>query len=106
MVEVLIERDEEGRIQTVTLHGDASPEGLAAGALVEAPILGLRGYLHLDPEVSRDGNALRFRVDRSDFFLDREIDAVVETMALGLRSLQGACPGRVVVHEIEESVKV
>lgn len=106
MVEVMIERDEEGRVQTVTLHGDESAEGLAAGALVEAPVLGLKGYLHLDPEVSQEGNTFRFRVDRSDFFLDREIDAVVETMVLGLRSLEGARPGRIAVHEVGESVKV
>jgi len=106
VVEVMIERDEEGRIQSVTLHGDESAEGLAAGALVEAPVLGLRDYLHLDPEVSQEGNTLRFRVDRSDFFLDREIDAVVETMVLGLRSLAGARQGRITVHEVGESVKV
>ncbi len=106
MVEVVIERDEEGRVQMVTLHGDESAEGLAAGALVEAPILGLRDYLHLDPDVAREGNQVRFRVDRSDFFLDREIDAVVETMVLGLRSLARACPGRIAVHEVGEGVKV
>ncbi len=106
MVEVMIERDEEGRVQTVTLHGDESAEGLAAGSLVEAPVLGLKGYLHLDPEVSHEGNTFRFRVDRSGFFLDREIDAVVETMVLGLRSLESARPGRIAVHEVGESVKV
>lgn len=106
MVEVVVERDEEDRVQTVTLHGDESAEGLSAGALVEASILGLRDYLHLDPEVVRDGNQLRFRVDRSDFFLDREIDAVVETMVLGLRSLSRARDGRIIVHEVGESVKV
>ena len=42
MVEVVIERDEEGRVQAVTLHGDESAEGLAAAALVETMVLGLR----------------------------------------------------------------
>ncbi|QAA76573.1 MAG: hypothetical protein BIP78_0807 [Candidatus Bipolaricaulis sibiricus] len=106
MVEVVIDRDEEGRVQTVTLHSDESAEGLAAEALVEAPILGLRDYLHLDPEVSKEGRAVRFRVDRSDFFLDREIDAVIETMVLGLRFLASARPGRVTVHEVGEGIKV
>lgn len=106
MVEVVIERDEEGRVQTVTLHGDESAEGLAAAALVEAPVLGLRDYLHLDPEVTKEGHALRFRVDRSDFFLDREIDAVVETMVLGLRWLAHRRQGRIAVHEVGASVKV
>lgn len=83
MVEVLIERDEEGRVQVVTLYGDDSPEGLAAAMLVEAPVLGMKHYLHLDPEVSREGSVLRYRVDRSDIFLDRELDAILETMVLG-----------------------
>jgi len=104
MVNVVVERDEEGRVQTVTLNGDESAEGLAAAALVGAPILGLREYLHLDPAVTKDGYATRFEVDRSDFFLDREIDAVVETMVLGLRAL--AREGRIAVHEVGESVKV
>ncbi len=104
MVSVVVERDEEGRVQTVTLAGDDSPEGLAAVALVEAPILGLREYLHLEPAVTRDGHALRFEVDRSDFFLDREVDAVVETMVLGLRAL--ARDGRIAVREVGESIKV
>lgn len=104
MVNVVVERDEEGRVQTVTLNGDESAEGLAAAALVGAPILGLREYLHLDPAVTKDGYATRFEVDRSDFFLDREIDAIVETMVLGLRAL--AREGRIAVHEVGASVKV
>ncbi|HEU67947.1 MAG TPA: hypothetical protein ENN53_01805 [Candidatus Acetothermia bacterium] len=106
MVEVVIERDEEGRVHTVALHGDESAEGLAARALVEAPIAGLRDYLHLDPEVVREGNKVRFQVDRSDFFLDREVDAVVETMVLGLRWLSRTRHGQIVVHEVGESVRV
>lgn len=104
MVNVVVERDEEGRVQMVTLNGDESAEGLVAAALVEAPILGLREYLHLDPAVTKDGHAVRFEVDRSDFFLDREIDAVVETMVLGLRAL--AREGRIAVHEVGASVRV
>lgn len=104
MVNVVVERDEEGRVQVVTLNGDGSADGLAAAALVEAPILGLREYLHLDPAVTKDGHAIRFGVDRSDFFLDREVDAVVETMVLGLRSL--ARDGRITVHEVGERVRV
>ncbi len=106
MAEVRIERDEEGRILSVALHGDESPAGLAAAALVEAPVLGFREYLHLDPEVVRNGSTVRFRVDRSDLFLDREVDAVVETMVLGLRALERAHQGQLTVHEVGESVRV
>ncbi|MBC7318420.1 hypothetical protein H5T57_04155 [Candidatus Bipolaricaulota bacterium] len=106
MVEVLIERDDEGRVQVVTLYGDDSPEGLAATMLVEAPILGMKQYLHLDPEVSREGAVLRVRVDRSDLFLDREIDAIMETMVLGLRALAQDRPGKVAVREVGLDVLV
>lgn len=106
MVEVLIERDDEGRVQVVTLYADDSPEGLAATMLVEAPIWGMQNYLHLAPEMSREGSVLRFRVDRSDLFLDREIDAVMETMVLGLRALAQDRPGKVAVREVGLDVLV
>ncbi|HHE48148.1 MAG TPA: hypothetical protein ENL11_04375 [Candidatus Acetothermia bacterium] len=106
MVEVLIERDEEGRVQSVSLRGDESPEGLAAAVLVEAPVLGMRHYLHLAPEAYREGETFRFRVDRSDIFLDRELDAILETMVFGLRSLERDRPDRVAVREIGLDVKV
>lgn len=106
MAEVLIERDEAGKVQTVTVRGDQSPESLAASALVEAPLLGLRDYLHLNPESSREGNVFRFRVDRSDFFLDREIDAILETMVLGLRALERERSEHLAVREVGVSVKV
>lgn len=104
MVEVVVERDEDGRVLTVTVHGDDSPEARVATALVEAPILGLRDYLHLDPAVRREGRTLRLEVDRSDFFLDREVDAVMETMVLGLRSL--ARDGGILLREVGESIRV
>jgi len=106
VVEVVIERDEGGKVAAVTLRGDDSPEGLAAACLVEAPVLGLKDYLHLDPQVEGEGPNLAFRVDRSDFFLDREVDAILETMVLGLRTLERRRPERLAVREFGTSVKV
>lgn len=104
MVEVVVERDEDGRVLAVTLRGDGSPEARVASALVEAPVRGLREYLHLQPTVSREGSVIRFEVDRSDFFLDREVDAVMETMVLGLRSL--AREGGILLREVGEGIRV
>ncbi|MCX7750507.1 MAG: hypothetical protein N2320_02970 [Candidatus Bipolaricaulota bacterium] len=104
MVEVVVERDEDGRVLAVTLRGDGSPEARVASALVEAPALGLREYLHLQPVVHREGGTLRLQVDRSDFFLDREVDAVMETMVLGLRSL--AREGAILLREVGERIRV
>lgn len=106
MIEVLIERDEEGRVRSVSLRGEDGPEGLAAQALVEAPLLGMRYYLHLSPEARREENGLSYTVDRSDPFLDRELDAILETMVLGLRALERDRPGRVAVREAGMDVKV
>jgi uncharacterized protein YsxB (DUF464 family) len=106
MTEVLIERDEEGKVQAVTLQGEESAEGLAATTLVEAPVLGMRHYLHLAPLVEQEGNMLRLRVDRRDSFLDRELDAILETMVLGLRSLERSRPGRLAIREMGLDVRV
>ncbi|MGC9530124.1 MAG: hypothetical protein ACP5G2_05860 [Candidatus Bipolaricaulaceae bacterium] len=106
MVEVLIERDEEGRVQAVSLRGEESPEGLAAAALLEGPVMGMRHYLRLAPEVEREGAEVRFRVDRSDIFLDRELDAILETMVLGFRWLERDRPDRVAVREVGMDIKV
>ncbi len=106
MVEVFIERDDEGRIKAVSLRTDEGPEGLAAQALVEAPLLGMRYYLHLSPEAQREEKGLSYTVDRSDPFLDRELDAILETMVLGLKALERDRPGRLVVHEAGMDVKV
>jgi uncharacterized protein YsxB (DUF464 family) len=106
MVEVRIERDEEGRIRAVSLKGNGGAEGLAAMALVEAPLLGMRYYLHLSPEASRADDGLSYTVDRSDPFLDRELDAILETMLLGLRALERDRPGSIVVREVGLDVKV
>lgn len=104
MVEVVVERDENGRVLAVTLRGDGSPEARVAAALIEAPVRGLREYLHLQPVVRREEGTLRFEVDRSDFFLDREVDAVMETMVLGLRSL--ARESGILLREVGESIRV
>ena len=45
-------------------------------------------------------------MDRSDPFLDRELDAILETMVLGLKALERDRPGRLVVHEAGMDVKV
>jgi hypothetical protein len=106
MMEVLIERDDEGKVQAVTLNGEDSPLGLAAQILVEAPVLGMRHYLHLAPKFAQEGDVARFRVDRSDIFLDREIDAILETMVLSLKSLEQKRPEGLRVQEVGLAVKV
>ena len=106
MIEVLVERNEEGRVQSVVLTGDGSPEGLAAMALVEAPVLGMRHYLRLPPETHVEGDTFRFRIDRDVSTLDRELDAILETMVLGLKWLERDRPDRVAVREVGLDGKV
>ncbi len=107
MVEVRIERDDDGKIRSVSFRKEGEgPEALAARALVEAPLLGMREYLRLSPVATKDEAGLSYLVDRSDPFLDRELDAILETMVLGLRSLERERPESVVVREVGLDVRV
>ncbi len=107
MVDVTIERDGDGRIQAITLHGgEETSEGLAASVLVDASLLTLRDYLHLAPEVKLEGEGRQVVVDRSDLFLDREIDAVLEVVLRGLRTLQRERPEGLELRDVSMDVKV
>ncbi len=107
MVDVTIERDTDGRIQAITLQGgEESSEGLAASILVDASLLTLRDYLHLAPEVKVEGAGRQLLVDRTDLFLDREIDAVFEVVVRGLRALKRRRPESMELRDASMDVKV
>lgn len=107
MVDVTIERDTDGRIQAITLQGgEESSEGLAASILVDASLLTLRDYLHLAPEVKVEGAGRQVLVDRTDLFLDREIDAVLEVVVRGLRALKRRRPECLELRDASMDVKV
>jgi len=106
MAELVLERDEEGRVYALRLRGDETAAGLAAEVLVDASLRTLRNYLHLAPQVQLDRGEMCVTVDRSDPFLDREVDAVVEMLVWGVRALKERQPEEFAFQDATPQVKV
>ncbi len=107
MLDVMIERDNEGRIQAIALQGEEeTAEGLAASVLIDASLVTLRDYLHLGPEVKVEEDRRQMVIDRTDLFLDREIDAVLEVVLQGLRTLKRRRPDGLELRDVDMDVKV
>jgi len=105
--EIIIQRDEQNRILGLT--GRGMEEGSIATTstlhFLQATISSMTDYLHVVPDFSV-GKELRLVVDRSDPHLNREIDAIMETLVIGLKMLAKEYPGDFVVHEATVSVRV
>lgn len=107
MGEALIHRDDRGRIVGLTLRGiePSTVAGTTAGHFLQAVAAVLVEYLHV-PAGGSVAEGAEFTIDRSDTHLDREIDAILETLAIGLRMLEREYPADLVVHEASVEVKV
>ncbi len=95
MIQVDISRDEDRRIQEIRWVGsdqDQSDADLLAAevsvtTLLHTAKVGLERYLKLDPEIENELDEWVMRLKR-DQLLNREIDAVLETMLLGLYEIE------------------
>lgn len=112
MTRVTIYRNEDGRISGFTSvgHIGLSEEGqdiVCAGVstLVQSAVIGLEEYLKLDPSVQQEKGRIICDLER-DYFLDREVDAILETMLLGLRSIEREYPDHLKIEEATSNVKV
>ncbi|MCI2430163.1 ribosomal-processing cysteine protease Prp [Candidatus Acetothermia bacterium] len=113
MTSVEISRDSDRKIFAFRSlgHTDYAEEGkdiVCAGVstLLQTAVLGLEEYLKLDPKVEHEKGLLHCQLER-DIFLNREIDAVLETMVLGLKSLEREYPEHLrVTEEVVSNVKV
>jgi uncharacterized protein YsxB (DUF464 family) len=105
--EALIHRDDRGRIVGVTLRdvGSSTVAGTSANHFLQASSASLMGYLHVPVAGASEVDA-DFTIDRSDTHLDREIDAVLETLVIGLRMLEREYPSDLVVQEATVGVEV
>jgi uncharacterized protein YsxB (DUF464 family) len=105
--EILIQRDEQNRILGLT--GRGMEEGSLATTstlhILQATISSMIDYLHVAPDFSV-GKELRLVVNRSDPHLNREIDAIMETLVIGLKMLAEEYPSDFVVQEATVSVGV
>lgn len=113
MTSVEILRDTDKKIFEFRSRGHSgyAEEGkdiVCAGVatLLQTAVLGLEEYLKLDPKVKQEKGLLHCQLER-DIFLNREIDAVLETMVLGLKALERQYPNHLrVAEEVVSNVKV
>jgi len=112
VIHVEITRDEDGKVAAFCSKGHHDFEGEAAdmvsagaSALLQTTVLGLENYLKLNPEVEHETGWLSCTLER-DVLLNREIDALIETMIMGLRALEGSHPDHIQVEEVNSNVHV
>ncbi|MCS6903306.1 MAG: ribosomal-processing cysteine protease Prp [Candidatus Bipolaricaulota bacterium] len=113
MTSVEILRDSDRKIFAFRSRGHTgyAEEGkdiVCAGVstLLQTAVLGLEEYLKLDPKVEQEKGFLQCHLER-DIFLNREIDAVLETMVLGLKALEREYPEHLrVTEEVVNNVQV
>ena len=107
MGEIFIQRDEQNRI--VGLAGRGMEESSLATTntlwFLRAAVSAITDYLHLAPDFSV-GEEISLVIDRSDPHLNREIDAIMETLVIGLKMLATEYPSDVVVQEATVGLQV
>jgi len=105
--EVLIQRDERNRVTGLSvrdLEGETTA-GATALHLMRAVTASLVDYLHV-PVQSPESEAIGLAIDRCHTYLDRELDAVLETLIIGLKMLEKEYPTDLVVVEAAVGVEV
>jgi len=107
MGEVLVKRDEDNRLAGFTLQGMQADTTASASAihLLRATVASVSGYLHIRANFST-GKEFLLTIDRSDPHLNREIDAIMETLLIGLKMLAEEYPHDLVVREARAEVRV
>jgi uncharacterized protein YsxB (DUF464 family) len=74
--------------------------------LLSAVTTALIEYLHVHVESIDGAEGTEISVERCDTHLDRELDAVLETLAIGLKMLEKESPADLVVEESTVGVEV
>lgn len=110
MTSVEILRDADGKIyefRSRTGYAEAGRGLVSAGvaSVLQTAVLGLEEYLKLKPKVEQEKGYLACQLER-DIFLNREIDAILETMVLGLRAMEREYPDYLKVEEVVGNVSV
>lgn len=107
MGEILVQRDESNRVIGVVVRGmrPLTVLGSTVSTLVEAAATSLAEYLHVSVESSL-GSDMTLVVDRGDSHLDRELDAILETLVVGFRLVERDHSKSVTLHEETVGVEV
>jgi uncharacterized protein (DUF2267 family) len=105
--EIVIGRDERGRIVELTFRPEdaAEPARTSALHLMRAVVESLREYLHVEVG-STFGEHVSIEIDRRDQYLDREIDAVLVTAVHGLRIVEREFPDELIVSDASVEAEV
>ncbi|MEA3238907.1 MAG: hypothetical protein U9Q94_03895 [Candidatus Bipolaricaulota bacterium] len=108
MGEIIVSRDEHNRILGLTGQGIDSdtPTGDAALRFLQASVSAMIDYLHLAPDYALVGSEMHLSIDRSAPHLNREIDAIMETLVIGLTQLAVEDAQDLVVHEATAGIRV
>lgn len=107
MGEIIVSRDEHNRILGLTGQGidTDTPTGDAALRFLQASVSAMTDYLHLAPDYAL-GSEMHLSIDRSAPHLNREIDAIMETLVIGLTQLAAEDAQDLVVHEATAGIRV
>ncbi len=107
MGDIIIQRDERGRIVELTFcpEGMAEPAHTSALHLMRAVVECLREYLHVEVGATF-GEHVSIEIDRRDQYLDREIDAVLVTAVHGLRIVEREFPAELIVNDASVAAEV
>ncbi len=107
MGEILVQRDEKNRV--FGLIGREMEEGnpamMGVLQLLRAADASMSEYLHLAPKFKVD-KEISLIIDRSDPHLNREIDAIMETIVVGFKMLAEEYRDDLVVHEAPAMIRV
>jgi len=98
---IVLRRDADGRIVGISM-ADVDPtsvSGTSSSILLRAAAEALREYIHVSVEQPNDEE---LNVDRSDVHLDREIDAILETLRIGLRIVEKEYPSELAITEAQD----
>jgi uncharacterized protein YsxB (DUF464 family) len=107
MGEIVIQRDERNRVLGLTSRGmvEGTLATTSAFHFLRAAVASMTKYLHVSPDFSV-GEEIYLGVKRSDLHLNREIDAIMETLVMGLKILAEEYPDDLVVHEATIGIQV
>lgn len=107
MGEILVQRDESNRVIGIVVRGvrPTTTLGATLSTLLEAAATSLAEYLHVAVESSL-GSDMTLVVDRGDPHLDRELDAILETVVVGFRLAERDHAKSVTLHEETVGVEV
>ena len=107
--EILVRRDDNNRIVGVVVR-DLPAERVgevtqSVHRFLRAVVASMNDYLHVPSRMVLE-EELRLDVDRTDPHLSREIDAILETLLIGLNMLAEEYPAELVVRESSIGVQV